>query len=333
MGLLRVIFLLILLLFVGGVHVANVVSVYPLELRSERISFTIPAGSGMKVAAELIEAAGVEMPAWQLTLLARGMKRASQIKAGSYEVQRGTTAMELIEMMARGDVIMSRVTLVDGKTLRAVRQTLDTHPDLMHETKKMSNAQLLAALGASAEQLEGLFLPDTYLFDKGASDLDVLRRAYAAMDTKLQQIWAQRDPQSPLKSPYELLILASIVEEETGASADRPQIAAVFVNRLRLSMPLQSDPTVIYGLGERFDGNLRRVDLTTDTPWNTYTRVGLPPSPIALPSVDALKASSKPPASNKLYFVARGDGSSEFSATLDEHNRAVNRYQKGGRGG
>jgi UPF0755 protein len=183
-------------------------------------------------------------------------------------------------------------------------------------------------LGAGEKHPEGLFFPDTYLFHKGSSDLDVLRRAYKAMQLRLAAAWERRDTTVPLKTPYELLILASIVEKETGLPADRPQVAAVFANRLRRGMLLQTDPTVIYGLGERFDGNLRKVDLQTDTPWNTYTRAGLPPTPIAMPGLASLQAAATPPPSDKLYFVARGDGSSVFSASLDQHNNAVNKFQR-----
>ena len=186
-------------------------------------------------------------------------------------------------------------------------------------------------LGANDKHAEGLFFPDTYLADKGSSDLEVLQRAYRAMQGRVDAAWAVRDAGSPLKTPYELLILASIVEKETGAAAERGLVASVFTNRLRIGMPLQTDPTVIYGLGERFDGNLRKIDLQTDTPWNTYTRAGLPPTPIAMPGLAALMAAAQPPKSNYLYFVARGDGSSQFSTNLDDHNRAVNRYQRGGR--
>jgi UPF0755 protein len=242
--------------------------------------------------------------------------------------KRGITALALLDKLTRGDVTQGELLLAEGKTFRQFRTLLNEHPDLDHDTLKLSDAKILSLLGAKEAHPEGLFFPDTYLFNKGSSDIDVLRRAYKAMQPKLAAAWERRETTLPVKTPYELLILASIVEKETGLPADRPQVAAVFVNRLRRGMLLQTDPTVIYGLGERFDGNLRKVDLQTDTPWNTYTRAGLPPTPIAMPGLASLQAAAKPPPSDMLYFVARGDGSSEFSATLDEHNSAVARYQK-----
>lgn len=325
---------IVLLVLIGAMTLGGLaihLGTREMPLSDERISFTIPAGSSLQGAAQLIEAAGTKMPAWQLSLLGRALGRASSIKAGSYEIERGLSAIELIDKLTRGDVQMAEVALIEGKTFAQWRRVLNEHPDLAHDTERMSDAEILKSLAIRADSPEGLFLPDTYLIDKGGRDLDVLRRAKSAMTKQLDAAWAMRDPLLPLASPYQLLILASIVEKETGKATDRPQIAAVFVNRLRKGMPLQSDPTVIYGIGARFDGNLRRVDLTTDTPWNTYTRNGLPPTPIAMTGLAALRATSQPPTSTKYYFVARGDGSSQFSATLDEHNSAVNRFQKGNR--
>ncbi len=238
------------------------------------------------------------------------------------------TALALLDKLTRGDVTQGELVLVEGKTFRQLRAFLNEHPDLAHDTQKLSDGEILALLGAKEAHPEGLFFPDTYLFNKGSSDIDVLRRAYKAMQPKLAAAWEMRESTLPVKTPYELLILASIVEKETGLPADRPQVAAVFANRLRRGMPLQTDPTVIYGLGERFDGNLRKTDLQADTPWNTYTRPGLPPTPIAMPGLASLQAAAKPPTSDMLYFVARGDGTSVFSATLDGHTSAVARYQK-----
>ena len=209
-----------------------------------------------------------------------------------------------------------------------MRQALESHPDLEADIAGLSDTEILSRIGAREKHPEGLFFPDTYLFDKRSGALAVLKRAHGAMQARLERAWAARDPASPLASPYEALILASIVEKETGRPADRPLIASVFVNRLKRGMRLQTDPTVIYGIGERFDGNLRKRDLETDTPYNTYTRDGLPPTPIALPSQASLDAVVEPPASPYLYFVARGDGSSEFSTNLADHNRAVAKYQK-----
>lgn len=270
------------------------------------------------------------MPAWQLSWFGRALGREKSIKAGSYEIERGITAIELIDKLTRGEVLMAEVLLVEGKTFAQWRTVLNEHPDLVHDSARLTNTEILQAIGAPEKNPEGIFFPDTYLVDKGSSDLDVLRRARSAMQANLATAWAARDPSLKIADPYGMLILASIVEKETGRADDRPQIAAVFANRLRIGMPLQSDPTVIYGLGTKFDGNLRRLDLLTDSPWNTYTRTGLPLTPIAMPGLAALQAVSRPPPSDYLYFVARGDGSSEFSTSLDEHNRAVSKFQKGG---
>lgn len=324
----KIILFLVILGFIGAVVGASWFTVRHLPMRNDPTAFSIPPGASLRTAAQVIEAAGVELPAWQLELLGRVLGRSSKIKAGSYEIEDGLTALALLNKLTRGDVTQSEIVLVEGKTFRQLRAVLNEHPDLAHDSLKMTDAKVLALLGARETHPEGLFFPDTYLFPKGSSDLDVLRRAYRAMQPKLAAAWEKRESTLPLKTPYELLILASIVEKETGIPADRPQVAAVFVNRLRRGMLLQTDPTVIYGLGESFDGNLRKVDLLTDTPWNTYTRVGLPPTPIAMPGLASLQAAANPPPSDMLYFVARGDGSSEFSATLDEHNSAVAKYQK-----
>jgi UPF0755 protein len=218
---------------------------------------------------------------------------------------------------------------VEGWTFKQVRQALAKEELIKHDTAQATAEQIMEQLGRPGVHPEGRFFPDTYSYAKGSSDLALLRRALHAMDRKLEAAWALRAPDVPLKTPDEALILASIVEKETGRASDRPQIAGVFANRLRTGMLLQTDPTVIYGLGDRFDGNLRRRDLLADTPWNTYTRPGLPPTPIAMPGKAALLAAVQPASTRALYFVAKGDGSSHFSSSLDEHNRAVNRYQRG----
>jgi UPF0755 protein len=217
---------------------------------------------------------------------------------------------------------------VEGWNIREVRQELARNPRLEHRLADMTDAQMLAAIGAEEKHPEGLFFPDTYFFNPDSPDIDVLRRAYSLQQQKLQEAWETRAPGLPYKTPYEALIMASIIEKETGVPEERPLIAAVFINRLKKGMRLQTDPTVIYGLGAKFDGNLRKVDLQRDTPYNTYTRAGLPPTPIAMPGEEAILAALHPAPSNALYFVAKGNGTHQFSATLEEHNRAVNRYQK-----
>jgi UPF0755 protein len=302
----------------------------PLKVNPQ--SFDIRPGLGLKGAAQAMAAAGVEFLPWQFALLGRmaGMDR--NIKAGSYEVAPGVTPWELLKKLTSGDVTQTEIVLVEGRTFRQLRAQLDAHADLRHDTAGLSDAEVLKRLGAAESHPEGLFFPDTYLFARQSSDLDILRRAYGAMRRRLAWEWESRDPSMPYKTPYEALIMASIVEKETGIAADRGKVASVFVNRLRRGMLLQTDPTVIYGMGEAFDGNIRKRDLTTDTAWNTYTRPGLPPTPIAMPGVASIQAALRPPPSDFLYFVARGDGSSVFSRTLEEHNRAVNKYQRGGRG-
>ena len=202
---------------------------------------------------------------------------------------------------------------------------------MLFRSAGLPDTQILKLIGAEESHPEGLFFPDTYLFARQTSDLAIIRRAYLAMQRRMADAWEKRDPSVPYKTPREAMIMASIVEKETGAAADRGLVASVFANRLRIGMRLQTDPTVIYGLGEKFDGNLRKSDLLADTPYNTYTRAGLPPTPIALPGMASIEAVMRPPKTDYLYFVARGDGSSVFSRNLEEHNRAVNKYQRGGK--
>ena len=254
---------------------------------------------------------------------------ATKIRAGSYEIDRRFTPEMLLRMMVRGDETMAVVRLTEGWTFRQFRAELARAEALKPTTVAMTDQQIMVALGEADVSPEGRFFPDTYSYSKGTADLAVLRRARQAMRQRLQDAWADRSPDTPLRSPDEALTLASIVEKETGQPADRGKVAGVFVNRLRINMPLQTDPTVIYGLGEAFDGNLRRRDLQTDSPYNTYLRSGLPPTPIAMPGKASLQAAVRPEATKALYFVARGDGSSEFSDDLAAHNRAVNKFQRG----
>ena len=252
--------------------------------------------------------------------------QARRIRAGSYEIDAGTSPRRLLAKMVLGDEALEHVRFIEGWTLRQVRAELASAPALKPASAGLSDADLMTALGAPGVAGEGRFFPDTYAYSRGVSDLTVLKRAQRAMQHKLAAAWAERAPDTPLKSADEALILASIVEKETGAATDRGLVAGVFANRLRIGMPLQTDPTVIYGLGAAYDGRLRKRDLLADTPFNTYTRGGLPPTPIALPGLASLRAAVRPDATQALYFVARGDGSSAFSANLAEHNRAVNQY-------
>lgn len=301
----------------------------PLRLQGQPvIDVVIEPGMSAAQVADALVAAGVEAPALALFAWFRLSGQARALKAGSYEIALGTTPVQLLDKLVRGEQALRRLTLVEGWNIRQVLQAVRGADDLIDDLPPGHDPVALARhLGLAAAHAEGRFFPDTYLYPKRSPASRVLRQAAAAMDARLAQAWSQRQPGLPLRSPDELLILASIVEKETRLEADRPLVAAVFLNRLRIGMRLQTDPTVIYGLGEAFDGNLRRRDLLTDTPYNTYTRAGLPPTPIALPGWASLQAVVQPAPSRALYFVARGDGSSAFSHTLEEHNRAVRRYQ------
>ena len=303
----------------------------PLELKTEQVDFHIAPGSSLRMAAKEISNSGVVVDPLQLIVLAKVMRVESVIKAGSYEINRGITLLALLNKLTRGDVTQTEIAFIEGWTFRQWRERLDAHPDVRHDTKGMSDQEVMRLIGASETFSEGLFFPDTYLFAKQSRDIHVLSRAYRTMRRHLAREWEARAAGLPYADVNQALIMASIVEKETGREQDRPMVAAVFVNRLRQGMLLQTDPTVIYGLGDHFDGNLRKRDLLADTPYNTYTRTGLPPTPIAMPGLASLQAALHPAQSQAIYFVARGDGSSQFSRTLDEHNQAVNRYQRGGK--
>jgi UPF0755 protein len=305
----------------------------PLPLATTTVEASVEPGQNPRRVAELWVEAGVQVdPRWLYEWF-RWSGRSRQIRAGSYEIHAGVTPRSLLNKMVRGDEVLESVRLAEGSTMAQVREALARAPALKPATRAMSDAQLMAALGEPALAPEGRFFPDTYAYSRGVSDLTVLKRAHAAMQRRLVSAWAERATDLPLKSMDEALILASIVEKETGRDADRALVASVFANRLRIGMPLQTDPTVIYGLGPAFDGNLRKRDLLADTPFNTYTRRGLPPTPIAMPGAASLRAAVQPATSKALYFVARSDGSggSVFSENLADHNRAVNQFQRGGR--
>jgi UPF0755 protein len=299
----------------------------PLPLATPSVELSIEAGDNPRQVATAWVGAGVQTSPRLLYEWFRWSGQARRIRAGSYEVTTGVTPRSLLDKLVQGDELLERVRFIEGWTLRQLRAELARAPHLKPSTAGLNEAELMAAIGAPGVPGEGRFFPDTYVYSRGVSDLTVLKRAHRMMAERLEATWAQRAPDTPLKSADEALILASIVEKETGLDADRGRIAGVFVNRLRIRMPLQTDPTVIYGLGEAFDGNLRRRDLETDGPFNTYTRGGLPPTPIALPGLASLRAAVRPEATKALYFVAMGDGRSAFSETLADHNRAVNRYQ------
>ncbi len=293
------------------------------------LDLSIEPGTPPRTMAQLAVDAGLQTSPTLLYAWFRLSGQSRQMRAGSYEIAPGTSPRRLLSMLVRGEESLRSLTLVEGWTWRQVRQALAKAELLKPDSQALSDEDLMARLGRPGLAPEGRFYPDTYSYAKGSSDLQLLARALQAMDRQLAKAWAARAQDSVLQSPEQALILASIVEKETGRASDRPMISGVFHNRLRIGMPLQTDPTVIYGLGEAFDGNLRRTHLRADTPWNTYTRSGLPPTPIAMPGKAALLAAVQPASSRALYFVAKGDGSSQFSETLDAHNRAVNRYQRG----
>ncbi|MBH2018086.1 MAG: endolytic transglycosylase MltG [Burkholderiales bacterium] len=293
------------------------------------IDLEIEHGTTANGVAEAVVASGTDVPVLLLQAWFRVSGQARLIKAGSYELVPGTTPRKLLSMLVRGEETLKSITLVEGWTFFQVRAALQKAEQLTPDTIALSPEIIMEKLGKPGVHPEGRFFPDTYTYAKGSSDLAVLKRAARAMDKRLDAAWSLRSPDTPLKSPDQALILASIVEKETGKASDQAQIGGVFSNRLRIGMPLQTDPSVIYGLGARFDGNLRKRDLQQDTPYNTYTRTGLPPTPIAMPGKAALLAAVQPAQTKALYFVSRGDGSSEFSDNLDGHNRAVNKYIRG----
>ena len=302
-----------------------------LPLKSPPMQFSISAGSTLRSASQQMVEAGVLSAAFPFEVLARIFGDPRSIKAGNYEIEKGTTPLKLMRKITRGDFTAFAITFVEGWTFRQMRKTLDDHPALRHDTQGLPDNEVLQRLGLEQPSAEGWFFPNTYHFVQGVSDLNILRRSYQLMEKHLAVQWQQRAPGVSLTSPYEALILASIIEKETGKAVERSTISAVFLNRLRLGMRLQTDPTVIYGIGESFDGNLRKQDLLADGPYNTYTRAGMPPTPIAMPGLASLRAALNPARTDALYFVAKGDGSSHFSRSLEEHDRAVTKYQRSGK--
>jgi UPF0755 protein len=301
----------------------------PVDVPVDARELTIKKGRSVRGIGRDLVAAGVLGEPWSFVWMARLLGQANAVKAGNYELPTRITPYRLLEMIARGEVSQAQITFIEGWTFAQMRAALAGHPSVTHDVGTLSDAEVLRAIGAREMHPEGLFFPDTYYFSPGTHELKILARAYHTLRARLDALWTTRAPGLPYRSPYEALIMASIVEKETGLESDRRMIAAVFVNRLKRNMRLQTDPTVIYGLGSGFDGNLRKIDLETDTPYNTYTRTGLPPTPIALPGQSALEAALQPARTPALYFVARGDGSSHFTDNLDDHNRAVRKYQLG----
>src|SRR5260221_1721404 len=318
-------FVLLVVLAAGG-YVASYVAM-PLPIRTFPLEVEIPRGAGFRAAIEQLEKAGIPVGRVEFETLARTLGRERDIKAGNYQLLQPTSPLELLEKLTRGDVTLAEVRLIEGWTFAQFRDALDNRPNLGRDTSGVRDGEVLDRVQALEKHPEGLFFPDTYLFSRGSSDLAVLRRSYRAMQRHLTQEWQARDPSAPYASPYEALVMASIIEKETGRAGERDLIGGVLINRLRAGMKLQADPTVIYGLGTSFDGNLKKVHLLTDGPYNSYTRVGLPPTPIAMPGLASLRSSVHPGKTDAMYYGSKGDGSSQPSRTLEEHNRAVMRYQ------
>jgi UPF0755 protein len=307
------------------------IALRPLPLPESPYNFTVRTGATLRAVAHELTSAGVLPADWTLVGFARLRGVDRSIKAGNYELSSGTTLAQLLAKLSQGDATQASFTIVEGWTMRDLREALKADEDIVKQVADLPGNELMAKIGTSEKEPEGWFFPDTYFFAAGATDASILVRAHKLMRDRLAAAWEARATDLPITSPYQTLILASLVEKETGRAADRPLIASVFVNRLRQGMRLQTDPSVIYGMGAQFNGNLTRRDLDRDQIFNTYTREGLPPTPIALPSQASLDAVLHPPATSYLYFVSRGDGSSEFSANLADHNRAVAKYQRGGR--
>ncbi len=301
---------------------------HPVETPADGLVWLIEPGTGLTALAENLTQQGVIESPFYFRALAMAGNSAGRIQAGEFKIPAGATPTEMLAIFVSGKQLNHTLTLVEGWTFRQALEAIRAHEAIavtLDET--LYPEQIMTKLEIDAIHPEGRFLADTYHFPRGTTDVEFLRRAYRAMEAFLDQEWPARDPDLPLDDPYDALILASIIEKETGLAAERPQIAGVFVRRLNKGMRLQTDPTVIYGMGDSFDGNIRRTDLRADTPYNTYTRAGLPPTPICLPGRDAIRAALHPADGNTLYFVSRGDGSHYFSATLEEHNRAVRKYQ------
>jgi UPF0755 protein len=312
-----------------GWHDFNHFSATPLNVATQGDSIDISRGSSFKnIVSELRQRNLSSASPFYWRLLAEQMHVAGKLHAGEYALQPGITPRQLLADMAAGKVLRRLFTIVDGWTFAELSQALAKAEKLNHDSAALDDAAIMQKIGAGGEAPEGRFLPETYAYVKGDSDIDILKRAHESMVKTLAALWPGRDKDLPLTTPYEALILASIIEKETGRPDERPQIAGVFVRRLENHMLLQTDPSVIYGMGASYAGNIHKSDLTTDTPYNTYTRPGLPPTPIALPGKPALQAALHPAPGDALYFVARGDGSHVFASSLEEHNRNVDCYQR-----
>lgn len=302
-------------------------SITPIDFKVDQKELNINAGSSLKSVGTQLVNQGVLNEPWSFVFLVRLLSGASQIKAGSYLLDNGITPYQLFLVLTNGSNTQTSITFIEGWTFAQMRHALNKHESVKHMTMAYTDRQIMEEIDPKVTEPEGMFFPDTYYFSAGMSDKEILKRAYLTMQNRLTIAWENRQAGLPYKTPYDALIMASIVEKETGKASERPEIAGVFLNRLRIGMRLQTDPSVIYGLGTNFDGNLRKQDLLNDNPYNTYTRGGLPPTPIAMPGIGAIAAALHPAQTKSLYFVGKGDGSHIFSTNLNDHNNAVARYQ------
>lgn len=321
-------FIYSLILFYGIVFLVPIVPSQSNNANPGTYKVKILPQSSLSSIGRQLAAQGVSPFPWLVNVAGRALFVGSKLRPGTYLLPINGSLASILLQIARGDRVRESIAIIPGMTVWQLRAAVDAHPALIHQTKGITSKELLQALNLGYSGDEGIFFPDTYIFDPDEPDINIYRRASIAMQKHLNSAWAERDPKSPLKSPYELLILASIVEKETGRNQDRGDIAGVFINRLNLKMRLQTDPTVIYGIGPKFNGNLRKTDLQKNTPYNTYILKGLPPTPISMPSKESLRASALPAQTDAIYFVAKGDGSSHFSTNLKEHEAAVDRYQR-----
>lgn len=302
-------------------------AVMPLKLQPNSQEIYIQPNSSLRSIANQLVRQGVLKEPWRFIILAKLLNKESYLQAGSYTLNKNVNPYHLLLSLNHGRTTQGSVTFIEGRTFAQMRERLANNDAVKQTITNLSDAEILKRLGSHYQVADGLFFPDTYYFNRGTTDMVLLQRSYDAMQNKLAKAWLEREANLPYKNSYQALIMASIIEKETGKASERPMIAGVFINRLRIGMRLQTDPTVIYGMGIQFNGNIRKKDLLADTPYNTYTRDGLPPSPIAMPGIAAIEAALHPAKTKALYFVGKGDGSHMFSNSLDAHNRAVTQYQ------
>ena len=326
----RLIKFVFILSFLGALAISAWLFIYAktsLSLAPQAQEISIKPKSGLKSIANQLVEQGVLNSAWPFVLLAKILGKETYLQAGDYTLNKNITPYQLMLSLNHGKATQGNITFIEGKTFKQMREKLAKNDAIDATITQLSDSQVMQSVGNGEDHAEGLFFPDTFYFDRGTPDKVILKRAYDIMQTKLDGAWQNRAPNLPYKNSYEALIMASIVEKETGKASERPMIAGVFINRLKIGMRLQTDPTVIYGMGDSYNGNIKRKDLLKDTIYNTYTRYGLPPTPIAMPGLASINAALHPESTKSLYFVGKGDGSHAFSATLNEHNRAVVKYQ------